>query len=55
MLDNLEKIKQLDSKNMLGSIELLGKQVEEVVTQASQIKMPSNYRKISNIVFCLFN
>lgn len=50
MLDNKEKIRQLDSKNMLGSIELLGQQVEEVLAQAKKIKIPSTYKKVSSIV-----
>ncbi len=51
MLDNQSKIAQLDSKNMRGSIESLGKQIEEVLTQAKLVKMPTSYKKVSNIVF----
>ena len=50
MLDNKEKIRQLDSKNMLGSIELLGSQVEEVLTQAKKVKIPLAYKKVGNLV-----
>ncbi|OGH92490.1 MAG: hypothetical protein A2534_04120 [Candidatus Magasanikbacteria bacterium RIFOXYD2_FULL_39_9] len=50
MLDNREKIRQLDSKNMLGSIELLGSQVEEVLAQAKKVKVPSSYKKVNNLV-----
>lgn len=50
MLDNKAKIVQLDSKNMLGSIQLLGKQVEEVLAQAKKVKILSSYKKINNIV-----
>lgn len=50
MLDNKEKIVQLDSKNMRGSIQLLGKQVEEVLAEAKKVKIPGSYKKINNIV-----
>ena len=50
MLDDKLKILQLDSKNMLGSIRLLGKQVEEVLAQAKKVKIPASYKKASNIV-----
>ncbi len=50
MLDNKEKIRQLDSKNMLGSIELLGSQVEEVLALAGKVKIPTSYKKINNLV-----
>ncbi|MBP6859495.1 MAG: SIS domain-containing protein [Candidatus Magasanikbacteria bacterium] len=50
MLDNKEKISQLDSKNMLGSIELFGQQIEEVLAQAKKIKIPSAYKKVTSIV-----
>ncbi|MBI2037784.1 MAG: SIS domain-containing protein [Candidatus Magasanikbacteria bacterium] len=50
MLDDKAKISQLDSKNMLGSIELLGSQVEEVLAQAKQVKIPASYKKVNNIV-----
>jgi glucose/mannose-6-phosphate isomerase len=50
MLDDKTKISQLDSKNMLGSIQLLGKQVEEVLAQAKKIKVPSGYKNVNNLV-----
>lgn len=50
MLDDKAKISQLDSKNMLGSIQLLGKQVEEVLAQAKKVKTPASYKKINNLV-----
>ncbi len=50
MLDNLEKIKQLDSKNMRGSIEALGRQIESVWKEAEQIRLPASYKKVKNIV-----
>ena len=50
MLDNKTQIKQLDSKNMLGSIELLGKQIESVWKEAEAVKFSSSYKKVKNIV-----
>jgi len=50
MLDNQSKIVQLDSKNMRGSIESLGKQIESVWKEAEQIKLPVSYKKVKNIV-----
>ncbi len=52
ILDNLAKIKQLDSKNMLGSIELLGEQIEEISKLIKNIKVSKNYKKIANVVVC---
>ena len=52
ILDNLAKIKQLDSKNMLGSIELLGQQIKEVEKAVKTIKIPKNYKKFENIIVC---
>jgi len=50
ILDNLEAIKKLDSKNMLGSLELLGEQIKEVLDCAKKIKTFSVYKKVQNIV-----
>lgn len=50
MLDDQSKINQLDSKNMRGSIESLGKQIESVWKEAEQIKLPASYKKVKNIV-----
>ena len=49
-LDNLEQIKKLDSKNMLGSLELLGKQVEQIWETAKSVKIPTDYREVRNLV-----
>lgn len=51
MLDDKAKISQLDSKSMLGSIQLLGKQIEEVLAEAKKVKVPANYKKVNNLVF----
>ncbi len=50
MLDDKTKIAQLDSKNMLGSLQLLGKQVEQVWQEVENLDLPESYKKISNIV-----
>lgn len=50
MLDDKAKILQLDSKNMLGSIEFLGKQIESVYKEAGAVRLPSGYRKVKNII-----
>ena len=50
MLDNLNKIKQLDSQNMLGSLQLLSKQVEQTWNTAGDLKIPANYKNIHNVV-----
>lgn len=49
-LDNLEEIKKLDTKNMLGSLELLGKQVEQIWETAKKIKVPADYKNVKNVV-----
>ena len=50
ILNNIEEIKKLDSKQMLGSLELLSAQVAEVWDCAQKIKVPANYKKVKNIV-----
>ncbi|MFA6424366.1 MAG: SIS domain-containing protein [Candidatus Magasanikbacteria bacterium] len=50
ILNNIEEIKKLDSKNMLGSLQLLPKQVEEVWECAKKLKIPANYKRVKNIV-----
>src|SRR3989344_5000344 len=50
MLDDKAKISALDSQNMLGSIQLLGKQVEEVLALAKKVKVPDSYKKANNLV-----
>ncbi len=49
-LDNLEQIKKLDKKNMLGSLEFLGKQVEQIWSTAQKIKVPASYKNVKNVV-----
>ncbi len=50
MLNNIIKIKQLDSQNMLGSLQLLSKQVEQIWNTAQDLKIPANYKNIQNVV-----
>lgn len=50
ILDNLKAISQLDSQNMLGSIERLGKQAQEVWAQGTGFALPTSYKKIKKIV-----
>ncbi len=50
MLDSLISIKKIDSDNMLGSLQLLYKQVEEVAAIAELMKVPSAYTHIERIV-----
>lgn len=50
MLDSLTQIKKIDSENMLGSLQLLHNQVEEVMDRAEELVIPSNYNKIERIV-----
>lgn len=49
-IDKIEEIEKLDSKNMLGSIELLGEQVKQIVMQADSVRIPSSHAKCTNIV-----
>jgi len=50
ILDNLTKIKKLDSQNMLGSLQLLSSQVEQVWNQAREVRIPVSYKNIQNVV-----
>lgn len=50
ILNNLAEIKKLDSQNMLGSLESLGYQVEEIQGNAQKLKLPAAYKNVKNIV-----
>jgi len=50
ILNDIEAIKKLDTKNMLGSLQLLSAQVEEVWNCAKKIKIPASYKTVKNIV-----
>lgn len=44
MLDNLSQIKKLDSQNMLGSLQALSKQAEQVWREAGGLKFSADYK-----------
>lgn len=50
ILDNREKIKELDKSNVLGSIEELPNQIKDAWTEASKIEIPASYKAIKNIL-----
>lgn len=49
-LDNIEKIKKLDAANVVGSLELLYKQIEQAYVEASKIEIPQDYKNVKNVV-----
>lgn len=48
--NNFSQIKKLDKANVLGSIELLSKQVEQAWRETKKLKIPADYRKVKNAV-----
>lgn len=50
-LDDKKIYKQLDKSNMLGSIELLGEQINQTWQEVNKIHIPQSYLKINQIVF----
>jgi len=50
ILDDIKAIKKLDSGNMLGSLQLLSKQVEQIYNSSQTLTIPSNYKNINKIV-----
>lgn len=51
LLDSREQIVKLDKMSMLSSIEKLSDQVLEVEKEVENLKIPSFYKKVKNIVF----
>ena len=51
ILDSISDVKKLDSQNMLGSLERLADQIEQIDAEANEIKLPSSYKKATNVVF----
>lgn len=49
-LDSPEEIKKLDSKNISGSIEQLGRQCQQVWDEVSRRSFPSNFTDVKNVV-----
>lgn len=50
ILDDIKKIKDMDSKNMLGSLELLGEQMREIYKLGENLKLPISYEKANKIL-----
>jgi len=50
VLDNLKKIKKLDKRNVLGSIESLALQCQQAWDEVKRIKLPKTYRNVNNVV-----
>lgn len=50
MLDSLEDIKKLDAQNALGSIEMLGSQVQQIWDLAQGLQVDDSYRDITSVV-----
>lgn len=48
-LDHIKKIKKLDKENVLGSIEVLDKQIEQGFEESKKIRFSENYKNIKNI------
>ena len=49
-LDNIKRIKKLDSQGMWQSIESLGLQCQQAWEEAQEVKIPKSYRNIDNIL-----
>lgn len=49
-LDNLKLIKSLDKSNMLGSIEMLDKQIEQTWAEVNKLSIPSSYKKVNKVI-----
>lgn len=49
-LDNLAAIGRLDKSNMLESIALLPRQIEQAWGETQKLKIPANYKKVNKVV-----
>ena len=49
-LDDVEKIKKLDSSNMIGSLQHFGDQLEIAWKQSRLVEIPQEYKNVQNIV-----
>jgi glucose/mannose-6-phosphate isomerase len=50
ILDSREDMAKLDVSNALGSIEMLGSQVQQIWTEAQKLVVPENYSDVTNVV-----
>lgn len=50
--NNIEELRKIDTRNAMGSTELMTKQCEAAWEQVNKVQLPKNYRNIKNIVFC---
>lgn len=51
-LNNLEEIKKLDPKNVLGSVDMFADQCLQIWKEANEVSFPDEYKNIQNIVLC---
>lgn len=51
-LNNLEELKKLDPQDTIGSTEKMAEQMEAAWEQVQNVEVPSDYKNVSNIVFC---
>jgi len=49
-LDNIKKISKTDSSNMIGSINLLPKQITQTWEEMNQWKIPTSYQKVNKVI-----
>jgi len=50
ILDDRKKAEKLDSKNMLGSLELLGAQIEQIWKSSDRFSLSADFKNVENIV-----
>jgi glucose/mannose-6-phosphate isomerase len=49
-LDNLKKMNSLDKGRVADSIDALGAQIEQVISDGAKIKIPESYKKVNKVV-----
>ncbi len=50
ILDSRDQIKKLDKENLLGSVEALPDQIRDAWEQTNELKFPSSYPNVKNII-----
>lgn len=50
LLDSRDKIKALDTQNLLGSVEELPNQISDALSQVSSVVVPDSYKNFKNVV-----